>query len=145
MTVMPVTDALLAVLPVPAGVTKDRSAAAPRGDPAANRLYCWPRPIAPHRLEEADGRWEEALLHVRLALTMFGENEEQGAQPDRDVSVALDNAVDAIVAAIAANRMHDLWYDLYVEGISYNAVRTFTVRGHVVDLVVRMDAPPALA
>ena len=44
-----------------------------------------------------------------------------------------------VVAAIAGNRRGDLWWDLFIESVVPDAVRTADVRGLGFDLLVRME------
>lgn len=143
MTYIPVVDALRGLLPTGEQVVKDDSAAAPRKF-RPYRLYVWPRRIAAQDLEERHGQWEDgAELRLRIAYSLPGEGEEHAEQPNREVSIALDDAIDAIVAAIRAHRRHDLWWSADIERVEYDAVRTFDVRVSGVDVVMRMNTPPA--
>jgi hypothetical protein len=56
------------------------------------------------------------------------------------VTLALDAIVPGVVAAVAANRRAPLWWDLYIESVVPDAVRTADVRGLGFDLVVRVEA-----
>ena len=53
------------------------------------------------------------------------------------MTLALDAIVPDVVAAIAANRRGELWWDLFIETVVPDAVRTADVRGLGFDLVVR--------
>ena len=66
---VPVVDAVRAVLPLPTGFTADEGATEPTL-PKPRRLYVWPRRLAPQRVEEADGRFDEAIAHYEAALQL---------------------------------------------------------------------------
>jgi hypothetical protein len=136
---VPVVDADRAFLPLPAGFTADDAATEPTlAKP--RRLYVWPRRLALQRVEEADGRFDEAGVRLRVLYTVGARGEPRVQRNDRAVSVALDAIVPDVVAAIAANRRGALWWDLYIEGVVPDAVRTAEVRGLGFDLVVRAEA-----
>jgi hypothetical protein len=138
---VPVVDAVRGLLPLPAGFTADDAATEPTlAKPL--RLYVWPRRLALQRVEEADGRFDEAGVRLRVLYTVGAKGEPRVQRNDRAVSVALDAIVPDVVAAIAANRRRDLWWDLYLETVVPDAVRTADVRGVGFDLVVRMEPAP---
>ena len=58
------------------------------------------------------------------------------------MTLALDAIVPGVVAAVAANRRGELWWDLFIETVVPDAVRTADVRGVGFDLVVRMEPAP---
>lgn len=140
MTAVRVIDALLEILPLPDGTTIDDSIAEPART-APGKLYAWPRRIAPQKLEEANGRWDEADLRVRILYTVAAKGEARVQHRDRDVSVLLDDLADEVHAAILANRKAPLWWDVYVDNVVFDAVRTFDVRGIGLDVVVRLNLP----
>lgn len=137
---IPVVDAVRAILPLPDGFTADEGATEPTLT-KPRRLYVWPRRLAPQRVEEANGRFDEAGVRLRVLYTVGAKGEPRVQRNDRAVSAALDAIVPDVVAAIAANRRAALWWDLYIEGVVPDAVRTIDVRGLGVDLVVRIEAP----
>lgn len=137
---VPVVDAVRAILPLPDGFTADDGATEPTL-PKPRRLYIWPRRLAPQRVEEANGRFDEAGIRLRVLYTVGAKGEPRVQRNDRAVSAALDVIVPDVVAAIAANRRAALWWDLYIESVVPDAVRTAEVRGLGVDLVVRIEAP----
>ena len=137
---VPIVDAMRAVLPLPPGFTADDAATEPTL-PKPRRLYVWPRRLAPQRVEEANGRFDEAGIRLRVLYTVGAKGEPRAQRNDRAVSAALDAIVPDVVAAIAANRRAALWWDLYIENIVPDAVRTTEVRGLGVDVVVRIEAP----
>lgn len=136
---VPIVDAVLAVLPLPAGFEADDAATEPTL-PKPRRLYVWPRRLAPQRVEEADGRFDEAGVRLRVLYTVGAKGEPRVQRNDRAVTLALDALVPDVVAAIDANRRGDLWWDLFIESVVPDAVRTADVRGLGFDLVVRMEA-----
>jgi hypothetical protein len=136
---LPVVDAVRAILPLPDGFTVDEGATEPTL-PKPRRLYVWPRRLAPQRVEEANGRFDEAGVRLRVLYTVGAKGEPRVQRNDRAVSAALDAIVPDVVAAIAANRRAALWWDLYIESVVSDAVRTVEVRGLGVDLVVRIEA-----
>jgi hypothetical protein len=134
-----VVDAVRALLPLPTGFTVDDAATEPTL-PKPRRLYVWPRRLAPQRVEEANGRFDEAGVRLRVLYTVGAKGEPRVQRSDRAVTQALDAIVPDVVAAVAANRRGDLWWDLYIESVVPDAVRTADVRGLGFDLVVRMEA-----
>lgn len=136
---VPIVDAVRVLLPLPTGFTADEGATEPTL-PKPRRLYVWPRRLAPQRVEEADGRFDEAGVRLRVLYAVGAKGEPRVQRNDRAVSVALDAIVHDVVAAIAANRRAALWWDLYIEAVVPDAVRTADVRGLGFDLVVRMEA-----
>jgi hypothetical protein len=141
MRALPFTDALLDLIPPIEGVDQDHSGAPPR-DWVPNRLFAWARPNAT-QAPEIDNR-AEMVLRARIVLTVDSEGEEHAEQPERSVSERLDTGIETIVGALTANRVHELWHQLQIEELHYNAVRTFEVRAHAVDVLVRFDSPLAL-
>lgn len=139
MTVVSVIDAIATFLPLAEGMKLDDSLAEPARI-LPNRLYIWPRRLAPQRLNDEDGRWDEADLRLRVLYVLPAKGESRGQKRDRDVSVELDAAVDAIQAAVDANkRGRPLWWDMYLETIVYDAVRSIDARGAGVDICVRLN------
>ena len=136
---VPIVDAVRALLPLPAGFVADEGATEPTL-PRPRRLYVWPRRLAPQRVEEADGRFDEAGLRLRVLYTVGAKGEPRVQRNDRAVTVALDAIVPDVVAAIDAHRRGELWWDVYIEGVVPDAVRTADVRGTGFDLVVRIEA-----
>jgi len=136
---VPVVDAVRAALPLPAGFTADEGATEPTL-PKPRRLYLWPRRLAPQRVEEANGRFDEASIRLRVLYTVGARGEPRVQRNDRAVSQALDAIVPGVVAAVATNRRGALWWDLYIETVVPDAVRTAEVRGLGFDLVVRIEA-----
>jgi len=136
---VPVVDAVRALLPLPAGFARDESATEPTL-PKPRRLYVWPRRLAPQRVEEADGRFDEAGVRLRVLYTVGAKGEPRVQRNDRAVTVALDAIVPGVVAAIDANRRGPLWWDAYIESVVPDAVRTAEVRGVGFDLVIRLEA-----
>jgi hypothetical protein len=136
---VPLVDAVRVVLPLPAGFEADESATEPTL-PKPRHLYVWPRRLALQRVEEADGRFDEAGVRLRVLYTVGAKGEPRVQRNDRAVTLALDAIVPAVVAAIAAHRRAELWWDVYIESVVPDAVRTADVRGLGFDLVVRMEA-----
>lgn len=136
---VPIVDAVRAVLPLPTGFTADDGATEPTL-PKPRRLYVWPRRLAPQRVEEAGGRFDEAGVRLRVLYTVGAKGEPRVQRNDRAVTLALDAIVPYVVAAVAASRRGDLWWDLFIESVVPDAIRTADVRGLGFDLVVRMEA-----
>jgi hypothetical protein len=137
---VPIVDAVRAVLPLPDGFSADEGATEPTL-PKPRRLYVWPRRLAPQRVEEADGRFDEASVRLRVLYTVGAKGEPRVQRNDRVVSMALDAIVPGVVAAIDAHRRGELWWDLYIESVVPDAMRTADVRGLGFDLVVRAETP----
>lgn len=137
---VPVVDAVREILPLPAGFTPDDTATEPVM-PKPKRLYVWPRRLSPQRVEEADGRFDEAGIRLRVLYTVPAKGEPRVLRGERAITQALDAIVPKVVAAIEENRRQPLWWDLYIENVIPDAVRTDVVRGYGFDLVVRMEAP----
>ncbi len=137
---MPIVDAVRAFLPLPDGFDADDSATEPTL-PKPKRLYVWPRRLALQRVEEADGRFDEAGIRLRVLYTVGAKGEPRVQRNDRGVSTALDAIVPGVIAAIDAHRRGELWWDLYAENVIPDAVRTADVRGLGIDLVVRVETP----
>jgi hypothetical protein len=136
----PACDLLASLLPRPAGVKLDDSLT----NPAAvlpGRLYVFPKRLGAQRLEDANGRWDEANLRVRVLLTLGARGEVRGPSKDRNLSLALDAALIAMVQAIAANRRTALWWDAYVEAFVYDATANDRSRGAGLDVVLRLNLP----
>ena len=137
---VPIVDAVRALLPLPDGFEADDSATEPTL-PKPKRLYVWPRRLAPQRVEEADGRFDEAGIRLRVLYTVGAKGEPRVQRNDRGVSTALDAIVPDVIAAIDTHRRGELWWDLYIENVVPDAVRTADVRGLGFDLVVRAETP----
>lgn len=135
---VPIVDAVRALLPLPDGFDADDSATEPTL-PKPKRLYVWPRRLAPQRVEEADGRFDEAGIRLRVLYTVGAKGEPRVQRNDRGVSTALDAIVPDVIAAIDTHRRGELWWDLYIENVVPDAVRTADVRGLGFDLVVRAE------
>ena len=137
---VPIVDAVRAVLPLPAGftpTTRPPSRRCPsRGGCTSGRAAS--RPSGSRR---PNGRFDEAGVRLRVLYTVGAKGEPRVQRNDRAVTLALDAIVPDVVAAIAANRRAALWWDLYIESVVPDAVRTADVRGLGFDLVVRMEAP----
>lgn len=136
---VPIVDAVRAILPLPTGFEADDSATEPTL-PKPRRLYVWPRRLAPQRVEESDGRFDEAGVRLRVLYTVGAKGEPRVQRNDRAVTLALDAIVPDVVTAISTHRRGDLWWDLFIESVVPDAVRTADVRGLGFDLVVRMEA-----
>lgn len=135
-----VVDALLEILPLPTGSAIDDTAAEPART-LPGKLYLWPRRGAAQQLEEANGRWGEADLRLRALYTLAAKGEARVQRRDRPTSIALDDVAEQLFDVVATNRRNPLWWDLYVEAVVYDAVRSFDVRGIAFDLVVRLNLP----
>lgn len=142
MTAIAAIDALVTVLPLPDGVTIDDSVTAP-AKTLPGRLYAWPRLLVPQKLEEANLRWPEADLQVRVLLALNAKGEPRVQKKERGVSVALDAWVDEVHSAMRVHRRHPLWWDAYIDNVSYDAVRTFDVRAVGLDITLRLNADAA--
>jgi hypothetical protein len=137
-----VTDAVREVLrPAVPGLTLDETVTEPH-KVLPSRLYVWPRRLAPHQLEEADGRWDEAIIRLRALVTLPAKGESRVQRGERDLSIALDTLTAALFAQIVMHRRGPLWWDIYVEGVTPDAVRRFDVRGYGLDIAVRLILEP---
>lgn len=136
----PACDLLRGLMPLPTGVHADDSLTQPF-NVQPGHLYCFPRRLGNQRLEDADGRWEEGVLRVRLLLTLGAKGETRAAARDRALSLSLDAALMGMVEAVAANRRSDLWWDAYVEAFVYDAIANERVRGAGLDVVLRLNLP----
>lgn len=135
-----VIDRVRGLVALEEGVQADDTCAEPaRVQPG--RLYAWPRRFAPQKLEEDRGRWDEADLRIRLLYTVPAKGEPRAPDRDRAISERLDVVVSTIHAAVQGNRRDPLWWDLYVEQVIYDAVRTDIARGVAVDVVARLNEP----
>jgi hypothetical protein len=135
-----VIDAVRAILPLGEGMVADDTCAEPaRVQPG--RLYAWPRRFAPQKLEEANGRWDEADLRIRVLWTVPAKGEPRAPNRDRQISEQLDEVVSTIHGQVQAHRRDALWWDLYVEQVVYDAVRSDVARGVGVDIVARLNEP----
>lgn len=137
-------DALRELLPAPAGWVVDPRLTSP-WKPEPNTIYLVPRRFSPPQRTNEGGndftlrdRFEEAPFRWRIVVSAASKGEQRNARQDRSVSEILDDAVDAIVAAIDMNPRSELWWDLYVEAINYDALRAFDVRNHWIDIVERV-------
>jgi len=135
-----VIDRIRGLIALEEGVVEDDTCAEPaRVQPG--RLYAWPRRFAPQKLEEDRGRWEEADLRIRLLYTVPAKGEPRAPNRDREISERLDRVVSEVHASIQGNRRDPLWWDLYVEQVVYDAVRTEMARGVGIDVVARLNEP----
>jgi hypothetical protein len=135
-----VIDAVRGIIPLAEGMTADETCAEPaRVQPG--RLYAWPRRFAPQKLEEDRGRWDEADLRIRMVWTVPAKGEPRAPNRDRQISEQLDAVVSTIHAKVQAHRRDTLWWDLYVEQVIYDAIRSDVARGVAVDLVARLNEP----
>lgn len=130
-------DALRDFLPLPTGSRVDDSAALPAKYLPAT-LYVWPDVALPQKLEEANGRWPEADLRLRVLYGVAAKGEARVNARDRDVSATLAQWVDDAHAAIEAHRRHPLWWDAYIDNVKYDAVRSIDVRGVGLVVVLRL-------
>lgn len=138
--ILAAVDALRDLMPLGDGMVADDSATEPF-KVSPNRLYVWPRRLAPQRTDEAGGlpgRWDEADLRVRVLYTLASKGEARVLHAERAVSEALDRALDAMTAAIAIHRRGPLWWDMYIENVVPDATRSITARGHGLDVVIRL-------
>lgn len=140
MTAVAVIDAIRDLMPLLDGMQADETVSEPAKS-LPGRLYAWPRRLSPQKLEEANGRWDEADLRLRLLFTVAAKGESRVMNRARDISVALDDLADQVHTIVAANRRHPFWWDLYVDNVVYDAVRSFDARGVGLDLVARLNVP----
>lgn len=143
MLYMPIVRAVRALLPVGDSVEKDESGAEPF-KMLPNRLYVWPRRIASHMLDEdayEQGREDELFARLRILYSVGNKGEARVDEASEEVSDELDAAQHAIVGALAANRTHALWIDLYYDNVLPDVVRSERARGVGLDIVVRLAAP----
>lgn len=144
MLALPVIDALRALLPVGTGVTADDTGSQPaKALPA--RLYIWPLRVGAQQLaDEPQGRVADTFLRIGLLYTLGAKGEPRVIKRERDLSERLDTAAQNLIAAIYANRRTALWWDAFVESIIYDAVRTEEVRGHGLNVTLRINTPPGI-
>lgn len=141
MFVLPLIDTLLAEMPVGDGVVKDDTGSQP-AQAHPNRLYCWPLRLGPQRPDDdPSGRVPDPMLRVSLLYTLGARGEPRAQKRERALTEALDAATQALIAALYANRRTDHWWDLYVEQVVYDAVRTENTRGYGVNVALRLNNP----
>lgn len=139
-TIIGVLDAFRDLMPVPTNTIVDESASDPLKVLPA-RLYCWPRRLLPQKLEEANLRWGEADLRLGLLYTVAAKGEGRSLAMSRDVSEQLDQIVTDVHDAVKANRRHPFWWDVYIDNVAFDAIRSYDVRGARLDIVVRLNDP----
>lgn len=137
-TFLPIVDAVRGILPLPAGFTADDSGTEP-GKLEPNKLYVWPRRLAPQRLEEAGGRFDEADVRLRALYTVAAKGETRVRRSSRSTTVKLDAIVGDLHAAVVANRRHERWWDMFVDNPTPDDVHHFDVRGYAFDITVRLN------
>ena len=142
MTAVAVVDAVRDLMPLLDDMVADDTVSEP-AKILPGRLYIWPRRLAPQKLEEANGRWSEADVRMRMLYTVGSKGETRVLSRSRDISVALDDLVDQAHEVVVANRRHPFWWDLYIDNVIYDLVRSFDVRGVGLDLVARLILPLA--
>lgn len=149
MRYLPVIDHLRDVLAIPDGWQWDDATTQPTAEQlAGRRAYAWPdRPggsrdsAESQRLEEANGRWEEAALRVNVAVIEASRGETRATAPSRDTSEVLDEAQHQLTLSVDAHRKDPMWWDLYIESWQLDLVSTHKVRGFLLRLVVRLNDP----
>lgn len=133
MSLLPICDAISGNVPVPDGTDRDDSGAAPIPyQPGA--LYVWARTDV--RTPESP-ETERSVFNLRLALTTPAF--ETGQVPrDRSVTETLEAAMDLIEAWVKQNSTTsptgDLWGQLRIASIDYEAIRGPEYRGVLADL-----------
>jgi hypothetical protein len=138
--ILPAIDALRDVLPDTEGIAKDDTATEPF-KALPNRLYVWPRRLSNQQLDRAAelaGREDLTVLRVRILYALPSRGESRNEKAERALSVALDAAMVSIIATLGASRRHELWWDLVIENVVPDAVRSFTVRACGIDVVLRL-------
>jgi hypothetical protein len=140
--IVEVVDAVRDLLPFAAGVVVDDTATEPF-KPQPNRLYLWPRRLAPQSVGVESGQWDwdKAVLMLRALYVLPSKGEPRVQKAERDLSIALDAAAVAMAGAIDANRIHPMWWHMGVTNVVPDAVRTFAVRGYGLDIAVHVNAP----
>ena len=138
-----------ALLPLPDGFQADEAATEPTL-PKPRRLYVWPRRLALQRIEEADGRFDEAGVRLRVLYTVGAKGEPRVQRNDRAITLALDAIVPGVVAALAANRRSALGGRLHRDGRPHASGRPTSRprlrprrpdRGRLMDATVRFRSP----
>lgn len=139
-------DAILDLCPKPDGVVVDDGLTEPASiEP--NRLYAWPRRIAPAQGETAFdiGSFRaETTLEVRVLLSLPSKGEPRVKRADRTLTDALLAGTGAIIAALLEHDQYPdgsgaLWQSLMIAGVVPDAARTVKARGYIVD--VRLSLP----
>lgn len=131
-SLLPIVDALAALITVPDSMSTDATGAAPPKY-APDVFYLWPRSQTPR--PEGDGSTDWTTFRLRAAWSRAGQGEAMGQTRLRAISEQLDAGVKAIVDAVRANRTNEgLWRSLEVEDVTYDAVVTFDVRAAWVDI-----------
>lgn len=142
-----VIDTLRGLLPLAAEAEPDDTATEPyRVDP--NRLYVWPRRVAPQQLNlEAaeEGFFDDSDFRVRILLTLPSKGEPRAKMAQRSLSVALDGWLTDVIAALWRFSVYPigsgtLWHHLIIEDIRADFVRTVAARGHAIDVVLKLSA-----
>jgi len=130
-SLLPIVDAVGALITLPSTMTLDTSGAAPPTY-APGILYLWPRSQQPR--PEGDGSVDMTTFRIRAAWSVAGQGEGMGQTRLRSISDALDEGVRVISQAVRGNRTSALWRSLEVEEITYDAVVTFDCRAAWVDI-----------
>lgn len=144
--IVQIVDTLRGLLPLAGEATPDDTATEPyKAEP--NRLYVWPRRVAPQQLNigaAEEGFFDDADFRVRILLTVPSLGEARAVKASREISVDLDRWLTDVIAALWQFSVYPasgtLWHHLIIEDIRFDFVRTVTARGHVVDLVLKLSA-----
>jgi len=131
MGLLAIVDQLRDELPVPDGVTRDATGHRPaRFD--AGRLYVWP--VSDARKPEGDGSIDKSAFSLGLALTLATDEASEEVR-ERAISVALDDAGDAIAAWVRDHRADELlWDNLQVDAYDYAALHGLEHRGITMEI-----------
>ncbi len=127
MGMLGVVDVIRAALPVGTGVTRDTSGARPP-EYEADTLYAWPG--VDRRAVEGDGSVDDSRFTVELAYTL-ATDETPDTGRERAISVALDDAADAIAEWVREHRAREdaLWHHLQVDSIDFDELKGLEHRG----------------
>lgn len=145
--IVEIVDVLRGLLPLGPGVEADTAVAEPfRVDP--NRLYVWPRRSAPQQLNvdaSEEGFFDDADLRIRILYTLPSKGEPRAKAASRELTVALDAATKAIIAALWQNSVYPpgsgwIWHHLIIETVLPDVVRTVNARGWAIDVVLKLSA-----
>ena len=146
--IVEIVDVVRGLLPdLGAGVELDDAVTEPfRVDP--NRVYIWPRRGANQQINvdaSEEGLFDDADLRIRILFTLPSLAEPRALKASRALSVALDDGVRKIMAALWANSVYppgsgNIWHHLIIETVIPDAIRTVTARGWAIDVLLKLSA-----
>lgn len=130
-SVLPIVDALGALITLPSAMTLDTSGSKPpKYEP--EKLYLWPQR---QTLVEEGTATDWTTFYIRAAWSRAGQGEGMGQTRLRAISDQLDAGVQTVVDTVRANRTNEgLWRNLHVTDVTYDAIVTFDVRAAHIDI-----------